>query len=202
LSAVNVESLLRVGRSLQSIGTGGLLARRRAQLLTLALLCLCPVHSDADADKSVDVSVRMQGGEVIVDVDCHIRATPREVWAVVTDYDHATEFISKLEKSVILSRTDDSFVVSQKGRMGYGPFSVPIETVTHLISGNMKKNESTTRFVADASGTRIVYHLESIPDAWVPPLIGRALVEFETRGRFGQLLDEILRRKALAEAKR
>jgi hypothetical protein len=156
----------------------------------------------------------MQGGEVIVDVNCHVRATLREAWAVMTDYDHATEFISKLEKSVILSRTDELLVVSQKGRMGYGVFSVPIETVTEirltpyekmqsrLISGNLKKNEAMTTLVADASGTRIVYHLESIPNAWVPPIVGRAVVEFETRARFGQLLDEILRRKALAEAKR
>lgn len=156
----------------------------------------------------------MQGGEVFVDVNFHVRVTPQEAWAVMTDYDHATEFISKLEKSVILSRTEEMLLVSQKGTMGFGPFSVPIETVTEvlltpyeklqgrMISGNMKKNQSTTRLIADARGTRVVYHLESIPDVWIPPLIGRAIVEFETRARFRQLVDEILRRKALAETKR
>jgi len=183
-------------------------------LIAVTLFSLSAFHANADSDKAIDVAVRIQGGEVIVDVNCYVRATPQEAWAVMTDYDHATDFISKLEKSVILSRTDEMFVVSQIGRMGYGPFSVRIEAVTEirltpfeemqarLISGNMKKNESLTRLIPDASGTRIVYHLESIPDAWVPPIIGRALVEFETRARFGQLLDEILRRKALAEAKR
>jgi hypothetical protein len=190
------------------------LAPRHFLHAALALLCLFAVNAHADADKSVYVGVRMQDGEVIVDVDGYVRATPREAWVVMTDYDHATEFISKLERSVILSRSDDKLVVSQKGRMGYGPFSVPIETVTEvrlapyekmqsrLLSGNMKKSEALTRLIPDASGTRIVYHLESIPDAWVPPIIGRALVEFETRARFEQLIDEILRRKALAEAKR
>ena len=98
--------------------------------------------------------------------------------------------------------------------MGYGPFSVPIETVTeihltpyekmqsHLVSGNMRKSEATTRLIADASGTRVVYHLEAIPDVWMPPLIGRAMVEFETRARFRQVVAEILRRKALSEVKR
>jgi len=115
---------------------------------------------------------------------------------------------------VILSRTDQILLVSQKGTMGFGPFSVPIETVTEvrltpyekmhgrMLSGNLKKNESTTRLIADADGTRVVYHLESIPDVWLPPLIGRALVELETRARFRQLVAEILRRKALAESKR
>lgn len=189
-------------------------ARRNLALVALALVCLFAIDAQAEADKTVEVDVRMRGEEVIVDVNCHVRATPQEAWAVMTDYDRATEFISKLEKSVILSRSADTLVVSQKGRMGYGPFSVPIETVTEirltphermqsrLISGNMKKNDATTRLIPDATGTRIVYHLESIPETWVPPLIGRAIVEFETRARFGQLLDEILRRKTLAESKR
>ena len=94
--------------------------------------------------------------------------------------------------------------------MGFGPLSVPIETVTEvrltpyekmqgrMVSGSMKKIQSTTRLIADASGTRVVYHLESIPDVWIPPLIGRALVAYETRGRFRELVDEILRRKAAA----
>lgn len=183
-------------------------------LVALALACLCAGNAKADAEKSVAVGVRMQDDEVIVDVQCHVRATPQEAWAVMTDFDHATSFISKLEKSTVLSRTDRTLVVAQKGRMGFGPFSVNIETVTEvrltpyeqmqgrMISGNMKKNESTTTLVADADGTRIVYHLESIPEVWMPPIIGRALVEYETRARFEQLLDEILRRKALAEAKR
>ena len=189
-------------------------ALRRLLSMLLALLCLFAAQAKADADPAIDVAVRMQGGEVLVDVNFRVPVTPQEAWAVMTDYDHATEFISKLEKSVILSRTDETLLVSQKGTMGFGPFSVPIETVTEvrltpyegmqgrMVSGNMKKNESTTRLIAEAEGTRVLYHLESIPDVWLPPLIGRALVELETRARFRQLVAEILRRKALSEAKR
>lgn len=187
---------------------------RGLRSITLALLCLFAMQARADAEPAIDVGVRMQGEEVLVDVSFHVPVTPQEAWAVMTDYDHATDFISKLEKSVILSRTDKLLVVSQKGTMGWGPFSLPIETVTEirltpyeqmqsrLVSGNMKKNEGRTRLIAEANGTRVVYHLESIPDVWMPPLIGRALVELETRARFRQLIDEILRRKALSEAKR
>ena len=182
--------------------------------IALALLCVFATHAKADAVPATTVDVHMRGGEVFVDVDFYVRATPQEVWAVLTDYDHATEFISKLEKSAILSRTKDTLLVSQKGWMGYGPFSVPLETVTeihltpyekmqsHLVSGNLRKSEATTRLIADASGTRVVYHLEAIPEVWLPPLIGRAMVEFEARSRFRQLVAEILRRKALSEVKR
>jgi hypothetical protein len=189
-------------------------AWRRLAPALLALTGLFAAQAQADADPPIDVNVRMQGEEVWVDVNFHIPVTPREAWAVMTDYDHATAFISKLEKSVILSRTDEMLLVSQKGTMGFGPFSVPIESVTEvrltpyeklqgrMVSGTMKKGESVTRLFAEAGGTRVVYHLESIPDVWLPPLIGRALVEYETRARFRQLVDEIARRKALAEAKR
>jgi hypothetical protein len=182
--------------------------------IAFALIGFLSPQVRADPDQGIDVSVRMQGEEVFVDVTFHVPVTPQAAWAVMTDYDHATEFISKLEKSVILSRTSDTLLVAQKGSMGWGPFSVLLETVTevHLIpyemlrgrmvSGNMKKNESTTRLIADATGTRVVYHLESIPEVWIPPLIGRAMVEMETRARFKQLVEEILRRKALAEVKR
>ncbi|MFH1604206.1 MAG: SRPBCC family protein [Pseudomonadota bacterium] len=180
------------------------------------LLCLFAPCANADvgADKSIEVSVRIEEHEVIVDMQGYVRATPREAWSVMTDYDGAPSFISKLEKSVTLLRTEEMLVVSQKGTMGFGPFSVPIETVSeirltpfekmqsHLLSGNMKKSEAITRLIPDGAGTRIVYHLESIPDAWIPPLIGRALVEFETRGRFNELFDEILRRKSSADARR
>ena len=187
-----------------------------SQIVAL-LLCFCApcVHANADAlaDKSVDVNVAIREHEVIVDVDGYVRVTPQEAWSVMTDYDGAPRFISKLEKSVTLVRTGDTLVVSQKGKMGIGLFSVPIETVTeihltpfekmqaHLVSGNMKKSEAITRLIPDGAGTRIVYHLESIPDVWIPPVIGRALVEFETRARFNELFDEMLRRKGLAESR-
>ncbi len=183
-------------------------------LIAAMLLCFFVPGVNADADKSIDVAVKIRGHEVIVDVEGYVRVTPQEAWSVMTDYDHAPRFISKLEKSVVLSRTSETLVVSQKGTMGVGPFSVSIETVTeihltpfekmqsHLVSGNMKKNDAITRLIPDAAGTRIVYHLESIPDTWIPPVIGRALVEFETRARFDELFDEILRRKGLADTRR
>ena len=189
-------------------------APRCLLLIAVSLFGLFAFHSNADSDKAIDVAVRIQGEEAIVDVNFHVRVTPQEAWAVMTDYDHATRFISKLDKSVILSRTGETLLLSQKGSMGFGPFSLTLETVSEirltpfqtmqarLISGNMKKNNATTRLIPDAGGTRIEYHMESIPDDWMPPIIGRALVEFEVRARFRQLVDEMLRRKALSEEKR
>jgi Polyketide cyclase / dehydrase and lipid transport len=189
-------------------------ARRYLLQVAVTLSCLFAFHANADSGEAIDVAVRIQRGEAIVDVNFHVRVTPQEAWAVMTDYDHATHFISKLDKSVILSRTGETLLLSQKGSMGVGPFSLTLETVSEirltpfqkmqarLISGNMKKNDATTRLIPEAGGTRIEYHMESIPDVWMPPIIGRALVEFEVRARFRQLVDEMLRRKALSQEKR
>ena len=186
----------------------------RSFAVVVATLLLQGICFDAIAapDKEIEVGVDIKGNEVILDVNCFVRATPQQVWAVVTDYGNASRFISSLEKSEIVSRTDKMLVVSQKGRMGLGPFSVSLETITEIhltpferlqsrmLSGSMAYHESTTRLIQEGAGTRIVYHANSNPNVWMPPLIGHALVAHEARERFSQLLDEILRRRASSDA--
>ena len=150
----------------------------------------------------------MQGSEVITDVEFLVRVTPQEAWAVLTDFNHAKDFISGMERSEVLSVAGETLLVSQKGSMDFGPFSAMFETITEvqlspyesirsrMISGNMKKNQSTTLITQEAGATRIVHHLESIPDVWIPPFIGRILIEHEVRNRYRQLIAEILRRNA------
>ncbi|MSP98476.1 MAG: hypothetical protein EXR29_14915 [Betaproteobacteria bacterium] len=178
--------------------------------LAATFLLLAGAQVSVAADNGIDIRVQIKGDEVIVDATCFVSATPREVWAVITDYDSAATYIADLKTSVVLSRANNVLVVSQKGSKGFGPFSVSVETVneiqltpfektqTRRLSGSMKKFISNTRLVAEKSGTLIVYHAESIPDVWIPPLFGEMLIENETRARFSQLRDEIMRRKELA----
>jgi hypothetical protein len=179
-----------------------------------AVLFFGPICADAGAapDKQIDIAVGIKGSEVTLDVDCFVLATPQEVWAVITDYGNATRFISNLEKSEIVSRSDDKLLVSQRGTMGLGPFSVTVEATneirlqpfeklqSRMLKGSMRHHETTTRLSPEQGGTRISHHSESDPDIWIPPLIGRTLVMREARLRFSELLDEILRRKAAAHA--
>ena len=126
---------------------------------------------------------------------------------MLTDYDSAVTFMSNLDSSVTLSRNNNTVVVAQKASKGFGPFSVSVETVKEFqltpfekiqsrnLSGSMKKYAATTRLTEEKSGTLIAFHAESIPDVWIPPLIGRGLIEQETRSHLEQLRDEIIRRK-------
>ena len=176
--------------------------------LATALLFAGAGRADSPPQPGIDIRVQIDEGTVTVDVEFFVRATPEEAWVVMTDFDNAARFIHKLQESRVLSRSMESMVVSQKGTMGLGPFSVPLESVSEIrlkphetirsrmISGNMKKYDSDTALRREPEGTRVVYRVESIPDVWIPPLIGRAMIEFETRSRFRQLVEEILRRKA------
>ena len=68
------------------------------------------------------------------------------------------------------------------------------EIRSRLISGNLKASEFTTRIVDEAGGLRILNSGRYTPKIWVPPLIGPALIEAETRKQFGEIRAEIMRR--------
>ena len=183
----------------------------RYLLLVMLALYAPGLFADPAPEKDIDVNVRITAGEIHVDVSLYVAASPGEVWAVITDYDHAAEFITDLESSRVLSRSGDTLQVYQKGKASFGPFTFPLETLreiqlappaemrSRLISGNMEKLVTTTRLEAEGAGTRIVNHAESIPDFWIPPIIGEIFIRRETRDKFQQLSNEIMRRKQATE---
>lgn len=195
-------------------GSATIALLKRLAVLAAAMCLLAGVSASsfaADAgDADIDVTVQVQGDEVTVDVSLFVPASPEEVWGVLTDFDNASRFIGNLEKSEVLSRTADAVVVSQKGTVSLGLFSVTVDSITEIrlkpfeemqsrmLSGSMKSHAATTRLIAESGGTRIVHRGLSNPDVWIPPVIGPAMIRREARLRFQQLYEEILRRKTEA----
>ncbi len=68
------------------------------------------------------------------------------------------------------------------------------EVQSRLISGEPKGSAFTTRIVDVDGLIHIVNSGRYTPNIWVPPLIGPALIEAETRKQFGEIRTEILRR--------
>ena len=165
---------------------------------------------------SRDIVVRVQkkGEWVIVDVDFPVDATVLEAWNVMTDYDNMSKFISNLVSSKIIGREGNTLSVEQKGRASRGPLTIsfdnvreivltpPREVHSRLVSGDLKASEFTTRVIDRGAFTQITNHGEFIPNMWVPPVIGPALIEAETRKQFHELRTEILRRKGETAAGR
>jgi hypothetical protein len=65
---------------------------------------------------------------------------------------------------------------------------------SRLISGDLKASVFTTRLVDVDGLVHIVNSGRYTPKIWVPPVIGPALIEAETRKQFGEIRTEILRR--------
>lgn len=176
--------------------------------LLLALTAIGAAHAQAQAQTpSVDVVVQTRSGNVVIDVTARVHAKREVVWAVLTDYDHMAEFLTTLKASSILVRRGNQMEVAQTGEARRGFLHFTFSTVrsvelvpdreirSQLISGDFKSYEFTTRITDAADGTiTIVHHGEYEPKTWVPPVVGPALIEEETRKQYAELMAEISRR--------
>lgn len=188
-------------RSCRAVGVGIVLG-----VLAAMPVPAWPIQPD---DSDIVVHVARNGPTISVDVDCRVPAPVAVVWEVLVDYDHMAQFISNLETSVVRERHGDRLNVYQKGKARRGPMTFAFENVreiqlvpyreihSHLISGDLRASEFTTRIVDDGSDAHIVNSGRYTPKIWVPPLIGPALIEAETRKQFGEIRAEILRRNKL-----
>ena len=177
----------------------------------LLLLALLPATSPrAQEDRDIGVRIQTDGARVIVDVNLPVDASALDTWNVMTDYEHMASFVSNLQSSRIISRDGNTLMVEQKGKAARGPFTFAFENVreivlspirevqSRMISGNLEMSEFTTQVIDHGISSEIINHGEFIPKVWVPPIIGPAVIEAETRKQFQELRAEILRRKAQA----
>ena len=160
--------------------------------------------------EEIAVAVEQQGEEIVVHVDCPVRAPHALVWEVLTDYDHMPRFVTNLHVSEVRARDGDTLQVFQRGSASRGPLSFSFENLreirlvpqqeirSRLISGTLKSSEFTTRVVDDGASVHILNSGRFVPDVWVPPVIGPALIQAETRKQFEEIRAEILRRMAQA----
>ena len=176
-------------------------------------LAQAPSRTDTQDASDIVVHVKKNGATIIVDVEMIVHASPLATWDVLTDYDHMAQFVANVQSSKITDRKGNMLVVAQKSGTAFGllKFSFDnvreVELVPHseirsnLISGDMKASAFTTRIVSDGGGvTRVVNHGEFVPTMWVPPVIGTAFLESETRRQFHELRNEIMRRTTSTKA--
>jgi carbon monoxide dehydrogenase subunit G len=182
-------------------------------LLLFCLSGVLPALAAPAADDDIDVKVSIDGDNISTDASFLIDAKPREVWSVLTDFEHMADFVSNLSSSKVVSRSRNQVTVEQKGKAGIGPVSFAFDSVreiqlspfewirSHMVSGNMKKFDGVTRFSDEGGKTRISYHADAVSDTWIPPVVGKGFIEDQTREQFAQMRKEIARRK-VTEASR
>ena len=174
----------------------------------VALVAATTAFAATPDNRDIDVQIRRQDEAIVVDVSMRVAASPEQAWSVLTDYDHMAEYVSDLAESHVLRRDADRLEVEQKSLARFGLIEIrlenvreivltpPLEIRSKLIRGDMKTSSFTTHVVAEGDSTRVINHGSFVPDRWIPPLIGIAVLESETRKQFGELRAEILRRAA------
>lgn len=179
----------------------------RFSALLLLALATGPVAA-ADATGEIAVRVDIVEDVIRIDAELTIPASVREVWDVLTDFEHAPRFVSNLASSKVLARNGNVVRVAQTGKAGFGPFSfefkstrevtlTPFEKLeSRMIEGNMKRLRSTTELEAVGKATRLTHHSESVPESLLLLNLGRSVIESETQEHYREILREVLRRKA------
>jgi hypothetical protein len=190
------------------------LARRAlAGLLLAVALASLPARA---AEDDGDISVRaIKDGETIrVQVDCPVKASRAVAWDVLTDYDHMAEFITNLRQSETRMRMGNRLQVYQRGKAARGVLSISFENTreielvpkteirSRMISGDSMPAEFVTRVEERDGIVHLTHTGQYTPSMWVPPGIGPALIEAETRKQYGEIRREILRRTAQSAASR
>ena len=188
--------------------------RRFVAALLVLLAASAPRAASIGPPDDIAVTVHKEGDAVLVSVDCPVRAPRAIAWSVLTDYDHMAGYVTNLKVSEVRARTGDTLQVYQSGRAQRGLISVSFENVreiqlvpqdeirSRMLSGTLKSSDFTTRIVDDGNELHILNSGRFIPNVWVPPLIGPAVIEAETRKQFEEIRAEILRRSALAASAR
>jgi uncharacterized protein YndB with AHSA1/START domain len=190
------------------------LAQRPVWQILSVIACLCvtpPIAAETSPD--IAVHVDMRGDVIRVDVDLLIAAPPKEVWEVLTDFEHLPRFISNITSSKIVSRAGNTVRVAQSGKTSLGPLTFEFQSEremtlspftgfeSRMVSGNLKRYNGTTQIESVEGGTKLRFHSESIPETVIPLGLARSLIEAETREHYQEIRNEVLRRRGVRLAK-
>lgn len=186
---------------------------RIAAVLLLALSSATAWAATPDAGGEIAVRVDFVEDVIRIDAELVIPAGAREVWDVLTDFEHAPRFISNLASSKVLARNGNVVRIAQTGKAGFGPFSFEFKSIrevtltpfekleSRMIEGNMKRFRGTTQLETVGDATRLTHHSESVPETLLLLNLGRSVIESETREHYREIGREVLRRKGIAPAK-
>jgi ribosome-associated toxin RatA of RatAB toxin-antitoxin module len=159
--------------------------------------------------QQVKVETHGDGEFISVTAFAEMRADPRTVWNVITDYDHLAEFVPYVRSSRVVRRDGDRVDIEQTGEFTFLFFRQPVHTKLAVVespprrvvaraisgSGNLREMEGSYSVESLPAGTvRLSYSGRLVPDFAVPPLIGRMVVRNVFANQFNAMVGEILRR--------
>lgn len=171
-------------------------------LLTLSWLPLTAFGINDD-----DVHVEYRNGTYYANLTTQIAVPPRIAFAVLIDFEHMPNFMPGLTSSRITSHQNNVYAVAQRGKVQFGPFSMPYESerrieiidntkiLSRSMAGSARRMQSEMRLLPWEQGTRLDYKIEIEPESWLPSSLGINFLQHELAEQFNALGREMLRRQ-------
>jgi hypothetical protein len=136
-------------------------------------------------------SAEYKDNRFIIKVVGVVDATPKKVFALLTDYDNLTQLSPKIIESKILEKDGDETTVKTvaKGCVWFFCKEITNTQITTSIANkniqsltipeksNLKFGKMTWEINKIKAGTEIEYYAEIEPDFFVPPLIGAYFIK-------------------------
>jgi len=151
------------------------------------------------------VSVTSASGGYRVEGSFRVDAPATVVWAVLTDYDRVSSFVSSMRSSTA-RRESGRLLVTQEAVGRAGPFSRTMRVVLEVTEdaperisfrdvcgGSFHSYAGSWTIARDGDGLRITYALDARPRS-SPPLFARSIMASNARQLLEQVRTEILRR--------
>lgn len=161
------------------------------------------VESPALPDPTIQVS--NQDGALVLNISYRVPVSPREAWAVLTDFENMPGFITSLESSKVLQRSGNTLQVEQKGSIELGVLPIhyesrrqldviPYQSIrSHSLSGNIHLDSIMVLSQAGNS-TLLSYHATALPDLPVPNSLLGSYVGKMLENQFKSMGQEMVRR--------
>lgn len=191
-----------------------------ANICRYTLLCLALTGRPAFAGDQPgsglgydDVDVDYRDGTYFASLSFPVAVSPATALDVLTDFDHMVGVVPNLESSRIVSRSGKVYIIEQRGKADFGPFSFRFESrrriqlfpdgrlVADGLSGSTKYMHSELKVQAQGGGARVDYQAEMIPDRWLPSSLGVGFMRHELAEQFGALRREMERRQSAARSR-
>jgi carbon monoxide dehydrogenase subunit G len=166
------------------------------------------------SQEPLTIEVGRDGDFITVAASVDLKADVQIAWEVLSNYDDLARFIPDIRSSRVIKRdAGGPLVVEQKGEFGVLFFRHAVEVtmevseerprriVARAISGSMKDMETRYDLLPSEKGVKLGYYGRFVPDFFIPPLIGLAIVRRTLERRFRAMAEEIERRDALARNK-
>lgn len=192
--------------------------RYLSQMVRLLLVTSCvayavPARLAMAETAGVDITATHRGRRVAIDMRTQVAAPHAVIWDTLTDYDNTAQWITGMDRSVVLQRMPGGALVEQSGRADILFFNMTVNVVL-AVDEQPPERIGVKAVRGDFSHLEGEYRLTRVPGAsdlfdltWhgemelaspVPGFLAQPLLRANIQQRFESLVAEIQRRTRVA----